>query len=292
MSQPQVALLGFGIIGSGMAGNLLSKGFPLTVYNRTRSKIEPLAEKGAQIASTPREAVANAQVVISIVGDDVASRQVWLGEDGALNGVKPGTILVECSTLSLEWVSELAGLVEARQCKFLDSPVFGSRDAAAAGKLGFAVGGEADTIEQARPVLEAVSQRITHMGPTGAGATWKLINNMMAAVLTATVSEGLVMAERAGLNMEQVVPLIQNGVVGSVIVQAKLPRMVEQRYADTDFALRWMRKDASYATALAQSLGVPVATVEAATTVYDRAIAQDRGDLDFAAVVEALRNGS
>ena len=120
-----VALLGLGIMGGGMAQNLLKAGFPLSVYNRTRAKAEPLAAQGARIAATPREAAAGAEVVIAMVGDDVASRAVWLGDDGALAGAAPGALLVECSTLSLAWVRELAGLAAERGLAFLDAPVPG-----------------------------------------------------------------------------------------------------------------------------------------------------------------------
>ena len=175
----KVGLLGLGIMGNGMAQSLLKAGFPLTVYNRTRSKAEPLASKGARVVATPREAAASADIVIAMVGDDAASRAIWLGNDGALGGAKPDTIVVECSTLSLEWVRELAGLASERKLDFLDSPVTGSKDAAAAGELKLMVGGDAAALDRARPALEAVSQRIVHFGPVGAGATMKLINNLM-----------------------------------------------------------------------------------------------------------------
>src|SRR5512145_364837 len=118
----KVALLGLGIMGTGLAGNLLKQGYNLTVWNRTRSKAEAFIERGAQIADTPRQAAANAEVVIVVVGDDDASREVWLGPDGALAGAKPGTILIECSTLSPDWARELAALAADHGNKFLDAP--------------------------------------------------------------------------------------------------------------------------------------------------------------------------
>src|SRR5215216_3898977 len=142
-----VALLGLGVMGNGMAQNLLKAGFPLAVYNRTRSKAEPLAAKGAHVAATPREAAANAAIVIAMVGDDPASRAIWLGDDGALAGASPDTIVIECSTLSLEWVRELAGLAAADHLAFLDAPVTGSKDAAEAGELRLMIGGAAAVLE-------------------------------------------------------------------------------------------------------------------------------------------------
>lgn len=284
-----VALLGLGIMGGGMAQNLLKAGFPLSVYNRTRAKAEPLAAQGARIAATPREAAAGAEVVIAMVGDDVASRAVWLGDDGALAGAAPGALLVECSTLSLAWVRELAGLAAERGLAFLDAPVTGSKDAAAAGELKLMVGGDAAALERARPALEAISQRIIHFGPTGAGATIKLVNNLMGGVQAAVLAEGLALAERAGLDMEQVVTFIINAAPGSPLVKGKAARMAHHDYGDTQFALRWMHKDASYALRAAEEYGVPMPTVAAAREVYQLARNLGYDDADFAAVIEALR---
>ncbi|MBZ0283035.1 MAG: NAD(P)-dependent oxidoreductase [Anaerolineae bacterium] len=285
----KVTLMGLGIMGQGMAGNLLQKGFEITLYNRTSSKAEPFAAQGATIAKTPRQAATGTEVILSMVGDDNASREVWLGDEGALAGVQSGAILIECSTLTPAWIHELADLAIERGCKFLDSPVAGSKEAAANAQLALLIGGETDTIEQARPVLEAISRRIVHLGPTGAGATWKLINNMMMAVQLAALSEGLALAEAAQLDMEQIIPLILNGASASMIVQGKLPRILERRYDDTDFALKWMQKDARYAAELADSLGLSLKTVPAAVEVFQ--MARDKGldDMDFAAVAEAFR---
>jgi 3-hydroxyisobutyrate dehydrogenase len=140
-------------MGNGMAQNLLKAGFPLAVYNRTRAKAEPLAERDARVAATPREAAEGADILLAMVGDDVASRAVWLGDDGALAAARRGAVLVECSTLSPEWVRELAGLAAERGLAFLDAPVTGSKDAAEAGALKLMVGGDAAAIEQARPGL-------------------------------------------------------------------------------------------------------------------------------------------
>ena len=289
MTTQNVALLGLGIMGSGMAHNILKAGFPLTVYNRTQAKAQPLAERGAHVAATPREAVAGAQVVISMVGDDDASRAMWLGENGALAGAAVNVVLVECSTLSVGWVHELAGLARERSFAFLDSPVTGSKDAAEAGGLRLYIGGEAEVIDRVRPVLEAISQRIIPLGPNGSGALMKLINNMMVAAQAAALAEGLLLAEQAGLDMEQVVPLLINGAPGSPIVKGKAARMVAHDYGDTQFALRWMHKDTTYALRAAGEHNVPMPTLAAAREVFQMARNLGYDDADFAAVIEALR---
>jgi 3-hydroxyisobutyrate dehydrogenase len=248
-----------------------------------------LAEQDAQVADTPRKAAQDADVIAAMVGDDPASRAVWLGDDGALAGAKPGAILVECSTLTPDWVRELAAQARARGCDLLDAPVTGSKAAAANGQLNLFVGGEAATLEKARPALEAISKQIFHLGPVATGATWKLINNMMTAMSLVAVSEGLALAEKAGFDLQQVAPLILNGPASSPAIQMKMPRLTERRYDDPDFSLRWMHKDMRYALVLAAQMGVRLSAAEAAAEVYERACAKVSDELDFAAVVEAVR---
>lgn len=285
----KVAFMGLGIMGQGMAGNLLAKGFEVTVYNRTRAKAEPLAAQGASIAETPRQAAQNADVIFSMVGDDDASRTIWLGADGALAGAKSGAVLVESSTLTPEWIRELAEESTKHGCKLIDSPVTGSKEAAATAQLVLFIGGDAAVIEQIRPVLEAISRKSVHLGPVGAGATWKLINNMMIATQLAVLAEGLGLAESAGLDMEQVFQLVPTAASASPIVQGKLPRIMDRNYDNADFALKWMEKDARYAVALGEAFGVPLKTVQAAVEVLQTAGEKGLGEMDLAAVAEAYR---
>jgi 3-hydroxyisobutyrate dehydrogenase len=285
----QVALLGLGVMGAGMARNLLEAGFSLTVWNRTAAKARPLEARGAKVAPSPRAAAEGAEVVIAMVGDDAASREVWTGEQGALAAARKGAVLVECSTLSVDWVRELAALARERGAVLVDSPVTGSKEAAEEGKLGLLVGGDAGVVEQVRPVLEAVSARITHLGPSGAGATMKLVNNLMSGVQAEALAEGLALAERAGLDMAKVVPLIINGGPGSPVVKGKAARMAARDYANTQFALRWMHKDLTYAMRLADEQGVTMPTVAAAREVYRVARNLGLDEADFAGVIEAIR---
>ncbi len=243
-----IALIGLGIMGNGMGHNLLKAGYPLTVYNRTVEKTTELASAGAHVAATPREAVQSADVVISIVANDDASRAVWQGQDGGLAGVGPGTTLIESSTLSPAWIHELAGLAEAKQCRLLDAPVGGSKPQAAAGELIFFVGGAQSNLESVTPILNVLGQRINYLGPTGSGATMKLVNNLMGGVQVAVLGEALALAAHAGLDTGQVADLLMNGAPGSPIVKTKAPSIVAHEYP-TNFALRWMHKALSYALA-------------------------------------------
>jgi 3-hydroxyisobutyrate dehydrogenase len=280
----RVALLGLGTMGAGMAANWLAKGFQLSVWNRTHARAQALADKGARVATTPREAAEGADCVFAMVADDAASRAVWLGDDGALAGAKTGAVVVESSTLTPDWVRELAGRARAKGCGFLDAPVGGSRLAAASGELRLFVGGDAATLDKARPALIAIGSKIDLLGPAGAGATWKLINNQLVAAQVAALGEALDVARKAGFRPVQISSLILNGAASSPIVKMKLPSMLNGDYDEPDFALSLMLKDARYAAALAQSLGAPADLVSSAVKAFARAEAKGLGAKDIAAV--------
>jgi 3-hydroxyisobutyrate dehydrogenase len=272
-------------MGGGMAANWLAKGFEVSLWNRTAAKAQALAGKGAKVAASPREAATGADFIFAMVADDDASRSVWLGADGALAGAKSGAIGVESSTLTPDWIRELARQAQAKGVGFLDAPVGGSRPAAANGELRFFVGGDPQTYEAARPALAAVGTKMDLLGPVGAGATWKLINNQLAAGQIAALAEALAVAKKAGFKDEQISELILGGAPASPIVKLKLPRMLAQDFEPTDFALNLMLKDARYATALAQSLGLPAGMIEGAAKAFARADAKGLGDKDIAAVI-------
>ncbi len=285
----KVAVLGLGIIGSGIARNILKAGLPLVIYNRSPERAQALAAEGAQVAGSPAEAAAEADVVIAVVPDDEASQSVWLGPSGALEAARATATMVESSTLTTAWVERLARAAQERHLGFIDAPVLGSKDAAAAGQLRLLVGGEAETLESVRPVLETFSSEIYHLGPVGAGTRMKLINNSMGLVQAVSLAEGLVVAERAGLPREQVVEILTTGSPGSPMVRSRAGRMASAEYDDVHFALRWMLKDARYGVEEGSRQGVRMATVAAARDVLQAAADAGLGELDFAAVVEALR---
>src|SRR5215468_10072497 len=195
MNKTRIALLGLGTMGSGMARRLLLNGFPLTVFNRNVEKAYPFAAESARVATFAKDAAGDADVIISMVADDNASRSVWLGENGALAAVSSGAVCIECSTVSVDWVRELAAAMSAKNCEFLDAPVTGSKLQAAGGELNFLVGGDPATLEKVRPVLTAMSRSIVNVGPVGSGALLKLINNFICGVQVAALAEGMAMIE-------------------------------------------------------------------------------------------------
>jgi len=275
-------------MGSGMAGRVLSAGFPLTVYNRSAEKGEPLKAAGAFVARTPREAAARAEVVISMVVDDVASRAMWLGEGGALAGAAPGTVLVESSTLTLGWIKELAAAAAQHQCEFLDAPVTGTKPHAAAGELLFLVGGSAPTLEAVRPVLAVMSRDIVHLGPTGSGATLKLINNFMCGVQAASLAEALALLEASGLDREKSLLVLTNGAPGSPLVKVLSARATAGDFTP-NFMLGAMAKDIGYALEEGERHGITLQTGISARKIFQQAIADGYADKDFSAVIESQR---
>ena len=277
-------------MGSGMARRLLVNGHPLTVFNRNPEKSKPFAAEGAHVASSPREAAAQADFIISMVADDNASRALWLGGNGALAVARPGAVCIECSTVTVNWVRELAAAAAQKKCEFLDAPVTGSKVQAASGELSFIVGGEAATLEKARPVLAAMSKAIIHLGPTGSGALLKLINNFVCGVQVAALAEAVAMIERSGLDRARALEILTNGAPGSPLVKAVSTRMTAPDFTP-NFLLRLMAKDLGYAILEGGKLSVELMTAAAALKAFQRAIATGHGEQDIAAVVAPLRAG-
>jgi 3-hydroxyisobutyrate dehydrogenase len=287
----KVTLMGLGAMGSGMAQRLLDAGFELTIFNRTPERAKRLLEAGATLAETPREAVQNAEMVICIVADDNASYAVWLGPNGALGNVKPGTVLIESSTLTPAWVRELAAEAAKRNCDFLDAPVTGSKPQAEAGQLTFLVGGDAAVLDRARPVLKTMSRDIRYFGPTSSGAKVKLLNNLLNGIQVSSFAEMLSLAERMGIDAKAAAEFISTAAPGSPIVKIALQRMTEPDFTP-NFSVRLMAKDLAYATAEGALLSMEMPIANAARKLYETAIAEGLGAKDFCAVIEVLRTKS
>jgi 3-hydroxyisobutyrate dehydrogenase len=271
-----------------MAARLLAAQFPVTVYNRNPEKTKPLAGLGARVAPTPRAAAEGADVILSMLADDNASRSLWLGPDGALAAAAPGTLCIECSTVTVRWVQELAAAVAARCSLFLDTPVTGSKTHAAAGELSFLVGGSTEALEKARPVLTAMSKSITHLGPAGSGALLKLINNFLCGVQVASLAEALAMIEHSDLNRDTALGVLTNGAPGSPLIKTVAGRMTVPDYTP-NFLLRLMAKDLTYALEEGAHRSVPLTTAAAALSEFQTAIRAGHGEQDIAAVIEPLR---
>lgn len=282
-----VTLLGLGTMGNGMANQLIAAGFPLTVWNRSPAKARALAAAGARVAETPRLAAAGADVIISMVADDAASRAVWLGESGALAGARAGTVLIECTTASPGWIQELGAAARERACTLIDAPVTGSRTEAESGRLLFLTGGDPAVIEGVGDVLEAMGRGVLQLGPLGSGAFVKLVNNFVCGVQVAALAEAVTLIESSGLDRGRALSVLLEGAPGSPLVRGVAARMLEPS-DQVNFAVDLMAKDLTYATSVAAAHHIDLATARAALELFHAAGERGLGRRDIAAVVEAV----
>jgi 3-hydroxyisobutyrate dehydrogenase len=286
--QTPIAFLGLGTMGAGMARRLLDARFRLTVYNRNATRSKSFADAGARVAASPREAAEDGAIVICMVSDDAASRQMWLGENGALAGALGNALLIECSTISTGWVGELNTAARAARCELLDAPVAGSKPQAIAGELRFFVGGSAEALEHARPALSVMGQSITHVGPTGSGALLKLINNFMCGVQLVSLAEAMALIESSGLDRTRALEVLTTGAPGSPLVKTMSARMTARDYTP-NFQLQLAAKDLRYAMAEAAKHGLTLTTAATAYEMMNRGIQAGRGAQDLSSVVEEFR---
>jgi 3-hydroxyisobutyrate dehydrogenase len=284
----KVSILGLGIMGAGMAGQLVAKGFAVTVWNRDTTKATPLASAGARVAASPADAAREADVVVAMLSNDEASRAVWVGPNGALAQMSPSAIAIESSTLTVDWIRELAAASAARGIGFLDAPVTGSKAQAESGALSFLVGGPAELLERARPVLAAMGGSIAHLGPTGSGALMKLINNFLCGVQVASLAEAIAMAERSGLDARQAAAVLSAGSPGSPLVKIVAQRMLDRAYTP-NFFVPLMAKDLAYAHDAFARAGIELQSAAAARERFVAAANAGWHDKDIAAIVELLR---
>jgi len=286
----KVAFLGLGNMGSGMAARLLSAGHALTVYNRSASRAAPLVAAGATAAATPVAACAGAGAAFSMTADDESSRAVWLGPDGGLAALSPGAFVVECSTVSHDWALELGAEARARGLRYLDAPVTGLPDAAAAGTLTLLVGASEEDLEAARPLLAPLANRVLCFGAVGAGTAYKLTINLMGAVQIGSAAEGLALAERAGLSGTAVGAAFETSQAASPQVVRNVRRFLADDHGqDVVFSAALRLKDVEYALRLARKLGFDAAYGEVAERTLRRLVAAGRAAENESRVVDVIR---
>ena len=268
---PRVAFIGLGRMGHGMAGRYLDAGFNVTVWNRNKAKANDLIARGARWATSPEDAAIDADAVVTMVADDDASREVWLTKDGAAATMKAGALAIECSTVSHAHALAMARELRSRGLIYIDCPVTGLPEAAAAGKLTLLVGADPADLEIARPYLAPIGNAIRHFGAVGSGTVFKLINNLLGAVQIASLAEGLAIAEQAGLDTKLVVDALSTGAVASPQVIRHSGRMASRDFSGATFTAALRHKDAAYAVALAETLLPDVPVSRAAVEAYAKA---------------------
>ena len=278
-----VGLIGLGLMGRPIALNLLKKGFSLTVWNRSPSRAEALVAQGARVAASPREAAAASDVLIMIVSDPPAVEQVLWGENGALSGLRRGTVLVDCSTVSPALARRSAAACSERGVEYLDAPVTGGTWGAEKGELVMMVGGAEETLKRVEPVFGAIAKRWFHLGPNGAGQSVKLAMNMLLALEVDALAEALALTRAAGISGERVIEVMQSSMGRAPVLDVKAPMLLQRNYAPS-FPLRLMHKDLALAMDLARELGVNLPAGSAAERVYANVLSSAREDLDYAAI--------
>jgi 3-hydroxyisobutyrate dehydrogenase-like beta-hydroxyacid dehydrogenase len=278
-----VAFIGLGAMGSRMAMNLLQAGFGLRAYNRDRAKTRALAERGAQVADSAAAAARGAEFVVSIVSDDQASREVMLGASGVLSGAQPGAIVVDSSTNSPALARDVAKAAAAAGCTYLDAPVSGSINQAQNRELIFMVGGAQSAFERAQPLFAAMGRQATRAGDSGAGATIKLVNNMLSGTMTAAVAEAAQVAEAAGVDRDAALAILGEGAAASRLLRTKLPMMFKRDFTP-QFQLQLMEKDLRYFIGLASELDRPAPIAALVRSQYQSARRASLGKLDACAV--------
>ncbi|GAX39755.1 putative 2-hydroxy-3-oxopropionate reductase [Tolypothrix sp. NIES-4075] len=283
----RIAYLGLGIMGSGMATNLLKAGYDLSVWNRNPESCKPLVEQGATQAQTPAKAVENADVIMYSLANDNAVEEVVFGEDGILSKVLSPQIAIDMSTVHPDTSRREAAAYAEKQVEFLDAPVFGSKNESAAGGLWIVVGGKRDVFEKVKPILEPLSETIHYLGETGKGAAMKLIGNSIVATQIEALGEAMILATKAGLNPKDVLDVLHVVDFRSPIFDG-MGKMLIERDFTPNFALKHMLKDANLIARFAQDLNSPTPAAALVRETIKTAVNQGWGEENASALIKAL----
>jgi 3-hydroxyisobutyrate dehydrogenase-like beta-hydroxyacid dehydrogenase len=278
-----VGLIGLGLMGKPMGRNLLKAGFPLVVWNRTRSKADDLVREGAKLAASPRELAAQVDVLITIVSDPPALEEVMFGPEGALDAMRRGSLFIDSSTVSPELARREAAACTERGIDFLDAPVTGGTWGAEKGELVFMIGGKKEVLERAKPVLESMGKRFFFLGPNGAGQTVKLAMNLILALEVEALAEATALVTTAGIAGERLIEVLQSSMGRSALMDVKAPLILKNDYP-ASFPLRLMHKDVRLALELARAQKIELPAGAAAYSTYSAVKDAAKDDPDYAAV--------
>ncbi len=286
-----VGFIGPGIMGRPMAHNLIEAGHELVLYNRTREKAEELAGDGATVADSPREVAERSDVVITMLPDSPDVERVVAGEDGVLDGLKEGALLIDMSTISPVVTRELAEKVEAKGATMLDAPVSGGDVGAQQGALSIMAGGSEEDFERAGPLFEVMGKAATHVGPVGAGQVVKACNQVVVALNIEAVSEALVLGSKAGVAPEKIFEALSGGLAGSAVMEAKKDKLLGHDF-DPGFRIELHRKDLGIALASGKEYAVPLPVTAIVDQMLGELIVKDRGDRDHSALLTLIEEGA
>ncbi|MDE0083635.1 MAG: NAD(P)-dependent oxidoreductase [Gammaproteobacteria bacterium] len=286
----RIGFIGLGIMGRGMVANLLRAGLPVRVWNRTASRMGPLVEAGAEAGQDPADVASGSEIVITCVSDTPDVEEVILGERGVISGARPGSLVVDMSTISPSVTREVGQRLGEEGIAMLDAPISGGSEGAANGTLSIMVGGAEDQVERAMPAFRAMGKTITHVGPIGAGQTVKLVNQIVVVVNMLAVGEGLLFAEAAGVDLAKTLDAITGGAAGSWMLQNRGPQVIERDWRP-GFMIDLQQKDLRLALDAADEMGVPLlgtATVFQLYRTLQRAGLGTEGNHALAKALERL----
>jgi len=283
--KPAVGLIGLGLMGRPMGMNILKAEYPLTVWNRTASRADELLAAGAKLAKSPHEVAAASDFLITMVSDPPALEEVLWGESGAMAGLKRGAIHMDSSTVSPNLARKIAAACAERGARFLDAPVTGGDWGARKGELVFMIGGDAEALKEAEPIIGVMGKKWFHLGPNGAGQTIKLAMNAILALQVGALAEAIALVRGAGLEGEKLVEVMQSSMARSGVLDVKAPNLLKGEYVPS-FPLRLMHKDLGLALDLANQLGVPLPATAAARETYSAVKGASKEDLDYSAVMK------
>jgi 3-hydroxyisobutyrate dehydrogenase len=253
----KVGFLGLGIMGAAMARNLLKAGYDLAVWNRTAAKAEALGQEGAAVAASPAELAARSDVVVICVSDTPDVEEVLFGAEGAAHGLRPGSLVVDCSTISPSQTRAFAARLAEKGVSMLDAPVSGGSEGAARGTLSIMVGGDAGQVERVMPILQAMGKSIVHVGPNGAGQMVKLVNQILVANSMLAVGEAFLFAHAGGLDLEKMLKAVEGGAAGSWTLSNRGPQIIHRDWRP-GFMIDLQEKDLRLILEAADEMGIPL----------------------------------
>lgn len=283
----KIGFIGLGIMGAGMVSNLLKAGFPVTVWNRTPHRAEPLLQQGATWADSPAEVAKQTDIIMICVSDTPDVQAVILGGNGVIHRAKAGALVIDCSTISPQATREIADQLTAQGIAMLDAPVSGGSEGAKNGTLSIMVGGDEADFARATPIFNAIGKTLTYVGGHGAGQTVKLVNQIVVVVNMLAVSEGLLLAEAGGLDLDKVLSAISGGAAGSWMLSNRGPQVVADDWRP-GFTIDLQQKDLRLVLEAGDQLGVPLVGTGLVFQLYRTLQAQGLGEEGNHALIKAL----
>jgi 3-hydroxyisobutyrate dehydrogenase len=281
-----IGVVGAGLMGRGMARSLIRKGHIVRIYNRTRAKAEEAAQLGGEVVDTPADAVRGADVVVTMLADPPAVMSVVEGDHGILAAVRPGAVLIDSSTVSPPTTLRVLDLLKAKGADMIDAPVFGSKNEAEKGELGFIVGGEREVVARVQDVLDSMGRTI-YVGGNGMGAYAKLVVNLVIASTLQAFNEGMVLATKAGIDPEAMLQIIMSSRAKSGIIEMKAPQILARDFTPF-FPLQLMAKDMRLVVESAEALNVNLPFAGALKEIFAGCLADGLAGEDFAATIQPL----